>query len=694
MRVAFIKFAGMTIGGSELWLQKMAAHLPKENLQIDYFYCDDAPYIGGEHVPATSSPERIEFLEKNGVNVIKFSVRAKNIRSLTHDWVDTDFWEKFDESKYDLIQTVKAGPREYPFYKLKKPVVEIVALANRPDTSPNIAWSFHSSNWQRAQWVRLGGSIAKSSVLTSPVEAPQSTEDYRQELGIPQDDLVAGFLQRRDNLIASPMPLEAFAELQRKYPEESRHWHFIIKNGGDFYREQAKELGLKNVHFLGQTPDSSSVSKFFNTLDIFAHGRKDGETFGAIFVEAMMHGKPCMSHYAPLGANAQPETMGPAGLFAMDTEEYVRLLGRFFIDRTFREHLAAKAKPHAQKYYSIEKCVAEVMDVYEQITGKSLAPRHGERDSGADMPMPFGYSDMGFLYAGNMNKIDDIAYHVLVGGIPEAFDVAIVKSLLPHTKGFWDIGANTGIYCWIAAQQYAKQEARGAHVHIFEPQLSCIDALMATRSLNNWENISTVHPIGLSDSAGVRTLYLSGTGSSIAEDFVGHDLPKQQISVDTLDNIAANSSAPVDFIKIDVEGLEYSVLQGGAKTISHEKPIMFVEIADRIKSRDYANENFSKTIAWLAGMGYRLFECLNNSIKEIRPGYHNSDIAMYLCLHEEKHAHLVPVAQQAVEEYRRRNLLFGAVEKRLVRKAYNKIIPPYLTQKKLLAYAKRMLRIG
>jgi glycosyltransferase involved in cell wall biosynthesis len=77
--------------------------------------------------------------------------------------------------------------------------------------------------------------------------------------------------------------------------------------------ENKLKTKFKNIHFLGEDGDNIQISKFLNTIDIFAHGRKDGETFGAVFAEAMMHGKPCLSHYSPI-ANAQKETMGNGGL--------------------------------------------------------------------------------------------------------------------------------------------------------------------------------------------------------------------------------------------------------------------------------------------------------------------------------------------------------------------------------------------
>lgn len=690
-KIAFVKHGGLTIGGSELWIQKIAANLPKDRFDIDFFYCDDTEYIGGPHVVSPSRPERIEYLISNGVNVIRFNGGKKNIKTLTHEWVGSDFFEVFDESKYDLIQTVKAGPKEYPFYKLSKPVVEIVALANRPDTSKNIAWSFHSSGWQRAQWVRLGGSIEKSSVLTAPVEQPQSSTNYRSELGIPANAIVAGFHQRRDNSIASPIPLLAFKKIQESYPKESAAWHFIIKNGGDFYRTQARELGLKNIHFLEPTPDSASVSTFLNTLDIFAHGRKDGETFGAVFVEAMIHGLPCLSHWSEEGANAQPETMGPAGMFAMNLDEYTRDLHRLYSDNTFRKHLASKAKPHTDTYYSMEKCIAELIEVYDKVTKNSLSPSTSE-DPHVSTPTPYGYSDMGFLYAGDMNKSYNIAYHVLVGGIPEAFDVALVRSLLPFTKNFYDIGANTGIYCWIASQYYAKNMTKNAHVEIFEPQTDCIPSLTVTRSLNNWEAISTIHPIGLGSRTEEKTLHLSGTGSTVAQEFVGVDVPTQTIHIDTLDNFCnQHPDRMPDFIKIDVEGFEHDVLIGGTNTISKQKPIIFIEIADQIKSRTYTNNMFSKTLDWLFDQGYSIWECTNNHMKPIERGFKNGSIAMYLCMQKGSHDKAIQQATSAVANYHSTNLFFG-IEKRRIKKAWHKIVPPYITFGKLARYLARLVK--
>jgi hypothetical protein len=439
IKVAFIKFGGLAAGGTERWLQMMAANLNRDLFEVDYYYCDAAPYVGSDYRHAGTDPDRLRYMQGHGVNLIEFRVGAKDVTTPTHDWLDTDFWEVFDPAKYDLVQAAKVQP-EYPFYLLDLPVVECISLVPVPDNNPNIAWSIHLSQWQRARWLQRGGQLDKSSVIPIPVMPPAATDNLRQELGIPDSALVAGFHQRASEHIFSPIPLRAFARLQR--PDR----HFVIMGGSRPHREQARRSGLKNVHFIDHNGDAVAISKFLNTLDIFAHGRHDGETFGVVLAEAMIHGLPCLSHFSRTGANAQPETMGPAGLFATDLADYTAKLELLFTNVNLRSKLAAKARPHAEKYYSLESCVAELEQIYGRVVGLPVGDASGDKIS-------YGYSaGMGFLWAGEMKR-SNLAYNVLTGGIAEGFEVHITRLFLSKAQIFIDIGADVGPYCLVAAHE-------------------------------------------------------------------------------------------------------------------------------------------------------------------------------------------------------------------------------------------------
>ena len=625
IRIAFIKFGGMSAGGTERWLQMMAANLPSDQFSIDYFYCDAAPYVGSDYKHADTDPARLQFMEEGGVNLIRFHVGAKDITVPTHDWIDTDFWDHFDPSQYDFVQTGKAGPAEYPYYLMQTPVVECVNLSAGVDHSPNIAWSFHVSQWLRRAWANFGGNTVRSSVVPVPVLDPATDKNLRSELSIAKNAIVCGFHQRNDDAIYSPIPLNAFAQIA------DANCHFILMGGGESYHEQAERLGLSNVHFLGHSGDRLRISSFLNALDIFVHGRRDGETFGTVLAEAMMHGLPCISHQCLVGNNnAQIETMGPGGFFARDSIEYVELLNALIFDAALREKLSNKAKTHAKQYYSLSACVEKVAATYKQLAGITV------RENSSLGTIDYGYSPLGYMQAGDLENTASIANHILRGGIPESFEIEIIRQILPTVKTFIDVGANIGLYCLVAA----KEIYPFGKVHAFEPQPGCCEILRHTINLNNWEDCLRVHQMALGSEPSEMQLYLSGTGSTLDDAFNDNQSAETiTVSVDSFDNqMAMLECGQVDFIKIDVEGYELQVLRGAEKTIQEFTPVIFVEIADRIRGREYVNQSFHETLLWLQERGYCIYKCTERGrLKNISPNSRSDHPAMYLCLHKRAH---------------------------------------------------------
>lgn len=541
----------------------------------------------------------------------------------------TDFWKKFDEKKYDMVQTGKVGHGVYPYSLTKLPVVEYVGLNAQVDNGRNIACAIHPSQWQRTRWLGSGGRLEKSSVIPIPAEPPASSDNFRNALAIPSEALVAGFHQRADNHIFSPIPLQAFARLQRS------DRYFVIMGGGQLYRKQAKALGIKRVYFLDHSESPVDISKFLNTLDVFAHGRKDGETWGTVLAQAMMHGKPCLSHYSRDGANTQPEMMGPAGLCARDLDDYTEKLGRLLADSNLRQKLASKAKPHAETYYSIDSCVQKLAQIYEAIFTQAEGPTQLHRE------VSYGQSDMGFLYAGVLEDPACIAHHVTTGGIPEEFDVQIFRFFLPYIKIMFDVGANTGLYCFVAAHGCPSE----ARIHAFEPQPDACEIMHKTINLNNWEDRVYVHAMGLGNKPGDLDLHVTGTGSSFDNNFIDHvECPILRVPVDTLDNQAAQLGIDkLDFIKIDVEGFEQSVLEGAQEVLRKDSPVLLIEIAEHLRGRKYRNLNYAKTLAWLHGFGYRVWKVTDEgTLIEAHEHQSHPHLAMYLCLHDKNHAKLIP----------------------------------------------------
>lgn len=344
-RIAFIKYGGLAAGGTERALQEIAAQLVEHGRQIDYFYCDPkvSPGSNWQHPP--SDDRRRDFLETSGVTVIQFELQFKDLSKPDHPWVSSDFFDKFNEDDYEFVFTAKAGPKEYPFYLINLPFVEVVTLDAGFDSSENRYHSILISNWQRNSWIQRGGNEQTSSILPLSVAENANLGNYRSELGISKDTIVVGFHQRVDNAIVSTIPLEAFSTLRQK------ETIFLIMGGGAKYQQIAEVLKVPAI-FLPHNSNENAISKFLNTLDVYAHGRSDGETFGTVLAEAMIHGLPIVTHKSTYGANAHSETIANGGFFAFSKDEYINILGELVRNADLRSEVGQRGREFARLAYS------------------------------------------------------------------------------------------------------------------------------------------------------------------------------------------------------------------------------------------------------------------------------------------------------------------------------------------------------
>jgi glycosyltransferase involved in cell wall biosynthesis len=467
IRVAFVKYAGLSAGGTERWLQTIANGLPRDRFAVTYFYCEPVP---GTSVPGTD-PYRKRVLEDAGVELVEFHVGSLENDSLK-TWADTDFWELFNDKQFDLVQTAKEGLPEYPFGALGVPVFEQVAYNAGVDHSPGIVRSGHWSQWQRTWWTQRGGDISKSFVTPLPVRRPHTDLTLRAELGIDDDAVVVGFHQRVDDKIFSPVQLQAIRSLHRA------DITVLVLGGSIRYRRQAEELGLERFHSLAHTGDDTYISRFLNTLDIYTHGRRDGETFGSVLAEAMMHGVPCVSHRAPGGGNAQVETIAGGGFVATTAEEYGHRLRWLVDERGERRRLGDNGRQHALARYGVALAVSQMAAEYEAFAHGNPPPAPPLR--------PYGEAPEGFLIAGPIVDPRDPSFAVVNGRSIRPVSTRLVASVASQFADVVEVGADQAYEGFVAVARAHRS------LTVVESQEGTCHALTDTLRYNDWTGVVRV----------------------------------------------------------------------------------------------------------------------------------------------------------------------------------------------------------
>ncbi|WP_427875197.1 FkbM family methyltransferase [Flavobacterium sp. MMS24-S5] len=145
---------------------------------------------------------------------------------------------------------------------------------------------------------------------------------------------------------------------------------------------------------------------------------------------------------------------------------------------------------------------------------------------------------------------------------------------------FVDIGANVGHFSLLAAGMCK------ANVIAFEPIPQTFEKLNRNVSLNNLSNIIETVNIGIGKEDAILNFTTNrGVMNSVAS---GNEAQVIEIQVKKLDDVLKNKF-PV-FLKIDVEGYEYFVLQGASEVLS-SKSLKFIIIELNFSTSKYGHTN-------------------------------------------------------------------------------------------------------
>ncbi|MCF7889453.1 MAG: FkbM family methyltransferase [Victivallales bacterium] len=203
-----------------------------------------------------------------------------------------------------------------------------------------------------------------------------------------------------------------------------------------------------------------------------------------------------------------------------------------------------------------------------------------------------------------------LKYNYLYRAISFSFDpeMKYINEFTKNNDVALDIGANIGIYTRYLAKKFNKVES-------FEPIEQAYRYIEAL-NLNN----VTLHKVALSNKTGRDFINvpmkhgLFRYGNSSIENLVHskyHKRKRVPISVVTLDSYNYES---LDFIKIDVEGHEMSVLEGGRNTIRKLKPNLLIEIEQRHLP---ANLSIYDVFTYILEKGYKGYFIEKNRLNSI-----------------------------------------------------------------------------
>lgn len=219
---------------------------------------------------------------------------------------------------------------------------------------------------------------------------------------------------------------------------------------------------------------------------------------------------------------------------------------------------------------------------------------HWHRDRwGNEMRLsPFYFQDRHIIFAGT--------YDLAVNQLMEAYIKPGMVCL--------DIGANIGHM----ALHMARKVGPSGKVFAFEPVPEIFQRLQENIARNHLENIVSAHELALSNQSGYITMAYGdvlvenqGMGSIVNIDKVELGL-QRRVRTQTMDEFAREMAlSRVDFAKLDIQGAEILLLEGGRAVFSSLSPDLVVEFStDDLQSWHKSPHDL---VAILLSYGYQLY---------------------------------------------------------------------------------------
>lgn len=279
---------------------------------------------------------------------------------------EEEFFRRLGEVRPDVFHAHRSGRPEFPLVPgirdLAGKIVETNIFGGRDPSGP-----IDLTLYINKVLVRSGrGLMRRKHVLNYPVKKPAHGRDLRARLGIGADVFVMGRIGRPDDHIFDPVSIKALKLLEE---EGLRDILYLVQSPPPRMKAMAEELRLKQIMFI-ETPvvRDEEISEFYNTLDLLAHARRDGETFGLNIAEAMIHGKPVVSHVSRV-VNGHADFVRVCGYMAPvdDHKAYADLLRKLYLDRTLAARLGAAGRAYAEKNFLLENVGAELERRYAEM---------------------------------------------------------------------------------------------------------------------------------------------------------------------------------------------------------------------------------------------------------------------------------------------------------------------------------------
>ena len=280
----------------------------------------------------------------------------------------------------DILHVYRSGYPEFPVDEINVPHVVETNVFGFLDSNPKIDRTLFRSRWlmdHALNRMRPASSMypflrGRFDYVNNPVEAPYTDDKIS---GLSSDIIWLGRCGRPDNGIYNSVSVEAARLLRLQGYDVG---FLVVAPPSNMVKDLIEyEIPFKLIE---PTTNPLVLSQFYNSVDIYAHARADGETFGVNIAEAMIHGKPVVTHIATpsnpqMGVfQSQTELVddGVTGYVVNnDHAQYAQALKELIDSEDQRRAFGVRGLEKAMQEYHVDACVEKLERIYREVVNGS-----------------------------------------------------------------------------------------------------------------------------------------------------------------------------------------------------------------------------------------------------------------------------------------------------------------------------------
>jgi glycosyltransferase involved in cell wall biosynthesis len=273
-------------------------------------------------------------------------------------WVgdNTQNIKEIDDWNPDIIHIHSHGFKgdlfdRFPHLFRNRYIVEQSVFSNPSPWMSKVNISFQMTLWCEWRFRRNKSSHGlRTDIVPYPVKIKafakssiEKVQEFREAHGISHDALVIGRIGQSIEAKWSPLLVDSFNTLQKKYGSLNL---LLVNPPPSVFRQAQKSRFKDSIIIIEKIIGDDHLSVAYSSMDIFALVASQGESFGNVLVESMLCETPVVTLSTPWKDNSQCEVVGhmKGGLVATSPKGFQNALQKLIEEKNLRECLGKNGR--------------------------------------------------------------------------------------------------------------------------------------------------------------------------------------------------------------------------------------------------------------------------------------------------------------------------------------------------------------